>query len=250
MSVTWPIVKSWIERNSFQTAALSPYISAHETIQGARDVEEEAGWVRTPVSPATPLSAVLLSQDTVYGASLVNGRYSLLRDELTDLQEKAMIHFKSRAWPVRKTAEGLAAAGIEEGRASSWPAIGWRAICALRECQIVVINEDKKHISFYPEDVRTWSSEIEVIYVEYEARYIWTASKGHSLSKWLSDKDFAKWTIEWPLADGTMEELKASAIKHNQNIPPKTNKESLRARVGRAESISTFANWLSDTYKT
>lgn len=243
MALTWSSVKPWLERNPFQTAALKPYVAAQESVAVHADAVDAKGWGRIPVSPATPLSAILMAQDSTYAASSANSRRAFLRDELTDLQEKSMLLLKGRQWPVRKTAEGLAAAGIEEGRASAWPAQGWRALCALRECQIVVVNEDKKQIHFYPEDVRTWSSEIETLYIEYEARFIWDAPKGASLGLWLSEKETDGWCIEWPVAEGTMEELKASAIKLNLSLPPKCNKESLTKRVGRAESVHVFSNW-------
>lgn len=243
MALTWNTVKPWIERNPFQTAALKPFVPSVETVTGGSDVIDAKGWTRVSVSPATPLSAVLLAQDTLYAASPINSRHALLRDELTDLQEKAMLLLKGRQWPVRKTAEGLAAAGIQEGRASTWPVQGWRAICALRECQIVIINEEKKHISFFPEDVRTWSNEIETVFVEYEARYIWHRPTGASLALWLGAKEDAGWTLEWPVADGSMEDLKAAAVKLNLVLPPKCNKDSLTKRIGRAEAVHSLSQW-------
>lgn len=239
-TLTWPIVQSWIERNPFQTAALSPFQHPDTLAHLVADHETEYGMVRLPVSPATPLSAVLLAQDSMYAASSPNSRRAMLRDELTDLQEKACLHLKGRAWPVRKTAEGLAAVGLEEGRASVWPALGWRALCALRECQLVLVNKDKKQIQFYPEDVRTWSSEIPTLLVEFESRFIWSGT--WSVGAWLSDREHDSWTVEWPLADGSMEELKALAEKHHESTE-KRNKEALRKRVGRAQSVSTLAQW-------
>jgi hypothetical protein len=243
MALTWNSVKPWLERNPFQTAALKPYIPSQETVSGGDDLTDTKGWTRVAVSPATPLSAILLAQDTLYAASSANSRRALLRDELTDLQEKAMLLLKGRQWPVRKTAEGLAAVGLEEGRASAWPAQGWRALCALRECQLVVLNEDKKQIQFYPEDVRTWSKDIETIFVEYEARFIWHMPQVSQIGFWLSTQETDGWLIEWPVAEGTMDELKASANKHNLVIPPKCNKESLTKRVGRAEAVRVFSEW-------
>lgn len=243
MALTWNTVKPWIERNPFQTAALKPFVPTQETVSGGSDVVDTKGWTRVNVAPATPLSAVLLAQDTLYAASPINSRHALLRDELTDLQEKAMLLLKGRQWPVRKTAEGLAAAGTEEGRASTWPAQGWRAICALRECQIVVVNEEKKHVSFFPEDVRTWSNEIDTLFVEYEARYIWHRPAGASVGLWIGEKEADGWTVEWPVAEGTMEELKSAVGKHNLVLPAKCNKDTLSKRIGRAEAVNVLAQW-------
>jgi hypothetical protein len=242
-TIPWPTLQTWLERNPFQTAALKPYELATETVSGPTEQQASDGWTRIPVQPATPLSAVLLAQDAMYSASPLSGRRALLRDELTDLQERALLHLKGRQWPVRKTAEGLAAAGLEEGRASTWPAIGWKAICALRECQLIVVNESARSIAFFPEDVRTWSPDVDVLFVEHEARMIWVPTGTPNIRKWISDHEHEGWTIEWPLADGGMEELKSSAQTLHETLPPKINKDALRKKVGRAQSIHALLPW-------
>lgn len=249
MALTWNTVKPWIERNPFQTAALKPYSPALESVGGKTELTDSNGWTRIPVVPATPLSAVLLVQDTTYTSSPVNARKALLRDELTDLQEKAPLLLKGRQWPVRKTAEGLAAVGLEEGRASTWPVHGWRALCALRECQIITLNEQTKEISFYPEDIRTWSSEVETMFVEYEARYVWICPQEVNLLTWLSEKEAAGWSIPWPEADGSMEDLKKAAIQYSVSLPTKIKKEALAKRIGHAEAIQNLSKWNTKSFE-
>lgn len=243
-TVTIAQVREWISHNPLSTACLKPFTPPKKSLEGVPDIPCEGGWTRQSVTPATPLSAVLLAQDYMYASCPLATRKSMLRDELTDLQEKSMIHLKGRQWPVRKTSEGLAAAGLEEGRASAWPAIGWNALCALRECQLVLLNEDKKQITFYPEDVRLWSSERDTLVLEHEARYLYTSPKPihEMLGLWLSEQEQQGWTIPWPEADGTMEELKAAAEKANL-VSSKLKKEVLQKRVGRAESVALFSSW-------
>lgn len=243
VQLPWSTVSSWLERNPFQTAALKSFSPTEETIEGTAEHQTSDGWSRLSVSPKTPLSAVLLAQDTLYAASPTLTRLSLLRDELTDLQEKSMLHLKGRQWPVRKTAEGLAAVGQEEGR--SWPEMGWRALCALRECQCILVNEEKKQVTFFPEDVRTWSSEVETLFMDSEVRFLLTPPERLSIGLWLSQQEQSGWSIDYPLADGGMDELKATAAKHNETVPPKITKESLRRRVGRAECVTLFTSWSS-----
>ncbi len=241
-TLTWTQVQTWMNSNPHATATLKGYTSAKHSIEGENEVTDQYGWTKTHVSPATPLSAILIAQDTLYNSSTEAGRKSLLRDETTDLQEKAVLHLKGRAWPVRRTAEGIAAAGMEEGRASAWTEIGWRAVATLRECQIVVINEDKKTLSFFPEDIRAWSQEIETICVDHEARFVWSnSSKNTNIVKWIGDLDTAGWSIDWPLADGTMDELKTAAEK--AGISGKAVKDVLRKKIGRSQSVQHLASW-------
>jgi hypothetical protein len=185
-----------------------------------------------------------MAQDSYYEASSELSRRAALRDETTDLQEKAVLHLKGRAWPSRRTAEGLGACGLEEGRASVWPAIGWRAICALRECQILVLNEEKKEISFYPEDVRTWSNTVDTFCVDSECRFIWTrANAPVYLGAWLGAQETKGWTIQWPLAEGTMEELKIMASKCPESFVGKMNKDALQKKIGKSQSCQTLFKW-------
>jgi hypothetical protein len=240
--IEWSTLQGWIQSNPFHTKTLPHYKPTNQSAEGTAEIPQSNGWNKMPVFPATPLSAVLLSQDALYNATYESTRRSLLRDETTDLQEKAIVHLKGRAWPVRRTAEGLAAVGLEEGRASTWSSLGWNALATLRECQFVVLNETKQTIQFYPEDVRTWSHSIDTIFIEYECRYTWS-NPGMSIYTMMKEKVLDQeangWTIEWPLADGSMEELRASTEDLQLNSAGK-KKETLRSLVGRGQSIRHF----------
>jgi hypothetical protein len=180
----------------------------------------------------------------MYGAFNEASRRSTLRSETTDLQEKAVIHLKGRAWPVRRTAEGISACGLEEGRASSWPAIGWKALCELRECQIIVVNEDKKEIHFFPEDIRSWRSDVNTFCVEYECRFLWTHKNMCEILKvWLEEKEKESWSITWPLAEGSMEELKKEYASSSDSYSGKLIKETIQKRLGRLQSLKLISSW-------
>jgi hypothetical protein len=235
-------LQSWIQLNPHKSACLVPYKHASQTIEGPEETPDAEGWSKIQVLPPTPLSAILLLQDTIYGATLDSARRSFLRDETTDLQEKASALLKGRAWPIRRTAEGLSAIGLEEGRASTWTELGWRALAILRECQLVILDETKQTIHFYPEDIRTWSQTTDIYFIDHEARYIWTHSTPIHLITWLTNHESAKWTISWPLADGSMEELRSAATLLQLNTSGKI-KEVLRKLVGHGQAIQLLSKW-------
>jgi len=239
--LSWSKIHTSIAKNPFKSANISNYIPINQTARGLTEDISSDGWTKLPVVPATPLSAVLLYQDCIYNSTIDSGRRSLLRDQTTDLQEKATLLLKGRAWPVRKTAEGIAAIGLEEGRASSWPDIGWRALAALRECQLILLNEEKRTIQFYPEDIRTWSSQVETIFLEYECRFIYTCPT-IMLSTWISEKERSGWVIDWPIAEGSIIELRTASEKLNESAAGK-RKETLQKSVGRAQAIHQIASW-------
>jgi hypothetical protein len=249
-TLTWTQVQTWFEKNAHKHKCVPLYIPNKDSIEGPDSKVDEYGWSTVSISPCTPLSAILVAQDALYNASPETARRALLRDETTDLQEKAVLHLKGRAWPVRKTAEGIASCGIEEGRATTWSDIGWRALCALRECQILVVNEDQKQLRFFPEDVTTWSSTVDTFCIDHECRSIATNEKGvHQISQWLSKKESEGWTIQWPISEGTMEQLKTELGKYNEILPIKCTKDVLLKKVGRAKSIHTFSSWCDGSNK-
>lgn len=243
-TLSWNTVRGWLQNNPHGALGLSAFIPATQAII-TRETTDADGFIRVPVVPTTPLSTVLLAQDYVYQGSTEAARRSMLRDETTDLQEKAVLLLKGRQWPVRRTAEGIASAGMEEGR-TAWVDLGWEAVAALRECQMVVIDEDKKTLRFVPEDVRTWSTDIETIIVTHDCRMLWTKPVGKTLGlgAWIGQKDTDGWTIDYPLVDGTMEELKALAAKSLETLPSKATKDVLRKRIGRSQAITHLTQFV------
>lgn len=246
-NLSWNQFQLICKQNNHRSATLVPY-SVAETVKPVDDIPvAETEWVKQPVSPATPLSAILLCQDALYQATPIHGRPAILRDETTDCQEKAAIHLKGRDFPARKTAEAIALAGLEEGRASTWSDLGWRTISILRECQLIVVNETKQTVKFYPEDVTTWSNEFPCYIIDFEARFIWTwkGKATASLTKWIADKETDGWTFDWPLAEGPMTELKEMAINYGLSTT-KVKKELLQKQIGRSQSLKHFSTFSFD----
>jgi hypothetical protein len=241
--ISWSNVQTWIQSNPHQMKSLPPFKWASDRIEGPDDVSDADGWIRMNVSPATPLSAILLSQDSMYQALPEHVRRSTLRDETTELQEAAARHLKGRQWPIRRTNEGLTACSLEEGRATAWTDIGWRALATLRECQIILVNQTNQTVRFFPEDVRNWSSSNETYWIDHECRYMWSYPSKPNVKQWLASKEQAGWTINWPEADGTMDELKQAAQKVGETILGKITKDALMKRVGRAQALHTLHTW-------
>lgn len=242
-NISWTNVQTWIQSNPNQTKSLVPFKWSRESIHGPEEVSDSDGWMRMNVVPATPLSVILLAQDIMYQALPEHVRHSNLRDTTTELQVLIANQLKGRQWPIRRTNEGLTACCLTEGRPSDWPAIGWRALATLRECQIVLVNQTNQSISFFPEDVRCWAASNETIWVDHECRYLWTPNVKPNMKQWLAEKEQSGWTIQWPVAEGTMDELKQAAQKVGEVIIGKVIKDVLMKRIGRAQSIHTFSSW-------
>ena len=241
MNIEWKTVESWISNNPHKDVSL-PCARLNESIEFESEATDAKGWKTVHVSPATPLSVALYIQDAIYSSSSQGARKTLLRDETTDLQEKATLHLKGRTWPVRKTAEGLANIGLEEERHSLWTSHGWRALCVLRNCQFVVLNQKTKEMKFYPEDLRTWSQDIDTIFVDTTARSMYIPPKGLQFKQWIQEQEANSWVIDWPTPDGTMDELKALAEKVNVSTV-KVTKDILQHRIGEAQCLKMLESW-------
>jgi len=241
-TLSWTSVQPWLSVNP-HNIHLIPFKNASTSVEGLPELQGIIdGWTKQPVHPATPLSAVLLAQDPIFSSLNEGARRTIIREEVTDMQEKSILMLKGRQWPIRRTSEGIVAVGLEEGR--SWPELGWTALCALRECQIITLNEDKKIIKFFPEDVRTWSVNTEVLIMDHEVRYLHKQAPKFQLCLWLSQKEVEGYIISWPLAEGSMVELKEKAEKLHQSIHGKVVKEQLCKRVGKAEGIHHLTSWI------
>uniref|UniRef100_A0A6C0HFZ5 Uncharacterized protein n=1 Tax=viral metagenome TaxID=1070528 RepID=A0A6C0HFZ5_9ZZZZ len=222
-------------------ACLPVYTSSEKAKQNDESIESNA-WTKMIVSPSTPLSAIMVIQDDIYSASPVTARYSQLRDETTSLQEKAVLQLKGRAWPVRRTAEGIAGVGLEQERHSMWTPLGFRAICSLRECQMIIIDETKKSVVFYPEDVRLWSKEIPVYILDSSAHIVYIPSEEYSIYQWLQKQESLGFSVEWPEMEGTIDELKVAAAKVGESTT-KVVKATLQRKVGKAQSVQVLKEW-------
>jgi hypothetical protein len=240
--IEWSSVKSWIAKNPSKSKKLTLKQSTVESLP----YQESNEWTTSAVVPATPLSCTLFLQDSIYPSLQVEKRESVLREECTKLQEQSITQCKGRQFPVRKTAEGLVQVSLET-RGDYCP-IGLKAMTFLRECQIICLNEQTKHLTFVPEDVRLWSNEKEVLIMQSDFRGVYhppTSFKPTNILEWISNKESSGWVIEYPVAEVTLsvEELKKILTTNNQSIIPKQTKDAMRKRAGRSQSINLLKSW-------
>jgi len=240
-TISFAKVKEWVSKNHSEPVKLT-VIQKLDTAKPSEDATNGDGWSKRLVKPTTPLSAILTLQDDMYLAIPSTARYSQLRDETTELQEKASLHLKGRGWPVRRTAEGLSGVGLEEEKHSTWTPLGWRALCILRECQIVTFDEIQKTVVFYPEDIRLWSSGRPTYIMDSTAHTILMPPAGYSLLKWIQMQEVLGYLVAWPHQVGTMEEIKAAAVAAGV-ATVKITKDLLGAKVGQAQAIKHLKSW-------
>jgi hypothetical protein len=60
------------------------------------------------------------------------------------------------------------------------------------------------------------------------------------LDAWLLQKEDDGWKLQWPTADGKLEEIKAGLIQRNIAVDGKLKKDDLSRILGRAQALSTL----------
>ena len=125
-----------------------------------------------------------------------------------------------------------------------------------------IIEEGDKNTSsslkgeiVFSSDPSTWKRDNPVWVADYRARWVaipseQNASDMHTiLALWLSKIEQSGWIIQWPEVDATKTEIveKLSVLPTWQITDKKLSKDILAARLGRANCIKVFTNWMKNS---
>lgn len=252
-------LKTLTATNPHRTAAVDPI-----TIRVVSDTQEGddapatlCGWVPTPLEPPGPLSLVLWKTNPEYRAGTVAIRRGILRETIVSVAKRVEAECRGHRWSRKKIQEQLAAQQSADISPPQDTKDLDEALAFLYEVQIVMVDEANKKVRWVPEDPRNWSRE----------RPVWGATVGSravlhrpneeavsvGLSAWISERESSqpKWRIDWPVADGTLEALKASLTKLGAGLGAslgpgeKPKKADYAAATGRAEAIRHLAKEFS-----
>ncbi len=123
----------------------------------------------------------------------------------------------------------------------------WANILGVQFVKISTGTEGGRHISFIP-SVETWSPSKKIIFVDSNFKCVFIPPidnyERKTLSSYISAVEVAGWTIEWPLADGSKEELDAAVIPYINivTVPEKAKKAELALIVGRCNAMAHLIN--------
>ncbi len=134
----------------------------------------------------------------------------------------------------------------------------WETWATVLCCQFVQISSrGEKRISFVPEDLSRWSSSRPVYYVDEGVETIFLPPKGdynnrgiegYGLAKYVADRMEDGWTVNWPIAEGTKEELEQELlpILNFVTVSEKAKKAELAAIIGRHRAIEALQKFSLD----
>jgi hypothetical protein len=194
------------------------------------------------------LSAILTATDPVYRSSSENGKSQLLREMILTVEERINNELVGRKWSRRKLQE-LVSAELAEKVPTPSPILD-EALCELFQIQRVLINQRDKRITFSPPDVRCWKSGLPLLVTDSENLWLFESTEGTfglglPLVQWLQGKEDEQWTIQWSVADGKLEELKAALdslqLTARAKLPgEKVKKEDYARILGRSQCLSAL----------
>lgn len=193
------------------------------------------------------LSCLLTFTDPVFRYASENGQRQILREAILTVEERIGKELVGRKWSRRKLCE-LVSAELAEKKPTMDRALE-EALCELFQVQKVMILTLEKKIAFFPEDLRRWKSDRKILMSDSENMWLFEKEIPSlaMLLTWVQSKEDEKWTIEWPVAEGKLEELRGELsgkglVAHPRIPGEKVKKEDYARILGRAQAISILAS--------
>ena len=214
-------------------------------------------WGNELLEPAGIISYVLWRRDPLYRVSNGLLRKQLYNEEQFELQKEMEsgitgTKFARRRRKLLEVFNGSTTADMED--ILKFQEL-WADILRVQFVKISTRAETVNAVSFIPPDISTWTASKPIVFVDdrFESVFI-PPEDGYerkTLAKYISVIDDAGWKIDWPLAEGTKDELDAAVIPilNYVSVPEKAKKAELSAIIGKYRAIENI-NKLSSTEAT
>jgi hypothetical protein len=192
-----------------------------------------------PLDPPGALSLLLLHTEPMYELGSVALRKQLLTEHMMTLHERIDKELIGRRYP-RKKLQDLLAGELSAQKPSGSPLLE-EALCQLFQVQKILLHRRAKTISFFPPDLRTWTSEKPILFGDEENVWSLNPIQSMSLVSWLTTKEEEGWKLTWPTAEGNYEELKAAMVTRNIVVEGKQKKDQLASLLGRHQALQSLS---------
>ena len=195
----------------------------------------------SPLQPPGALSLCLLHTDPLFELASESLRKQLLTETLLKFQTRAEVELVGRRFP-RKKIQDLLAGQLSAEAPKSSPLLE-EVVCELGSFQKILLNRRSKTIVFSPSDPRVWSLAKPIVVGEEDNCWSFRPTQTLSLREWLIQKEEEGWTVEWPTADGKLDELKAMWVSLTHAADSKHKKDDLARLVGRLLSLRALSTF-------
>ena len=241
-------LKSWAAVNPNRKTIVPPIeIQVISDTQEGQDAPATVAGnlIPVPLDPPGPVSLYLWKTDPEFRAGTSQLRRTILRDTILSIHARVEAELRGHRWSRKKILEQLSA---QQTAAISPPTDTPEldlALCFLFGYQKLIVDEANRKVKFFPTDPRTWSAELPVWGSSLGSRAVLhrknEESVGVAIAAWVSGREEDGWKIQWPEAEGTLEEIKKKMSDQGIGVGPridKPKKADYSLAFGRAESIS------------
>lgn len=246
MAALFPKIYDYIDANPHrdESIQLRPSESA---LRRAQDSETWDCFFQRPLNPSGSLSQFLRNTDPVYSAASPSVRKQIQIERSLEIQERVDKELVSRKWSRKKIHDELGAQ-----LNSSQPGVSLLledVFSYLFQYQKILLNRKTKSISFVPSDLRLWRSDQPIYVGDEDGCWDYEPTKPIELLQWICEKEDSQWKVQWPTAEGKLEELKSEVLKRNlvaHTLPgsaqgTKVKKDDWARTLGRTQAIETLA---------
>lgn len=223
------------------------------------------GYKSFTLNPSGILSLITCINDTTYYSILsTSARIQLNIDMATKLQQQTDELKNTSISRKRKKLHDLIGAVYNESKLEEKEYLElFQGLSIMRNIQFILIKsaiQDNieegtvmnglKGDIIFSSNPTNWKVDVPLWIVDYHARWIAIPSDNITTHKivgvWLSDIEHTGWIIKWPDVDATKTEIVEHLSKSStwQENDRKLTKDILSTRLGRANCIKVFANWM------
>jgi len=216
-----------------------------DSVEETEHVHEDTNsWKSITMAPICPVGLIFYGlnpkvDDEYYLNMKETERRTHHRNFCLTAQTTGYERIKNRKFPKAKTTDAILKACFEEDL-HKWDPLCWETMVTILEVQLCLIDEQKKSVQMYPEDVRTWTKEKPVYFGSPDARYFYKPPEDYVLLDWVTSKVADGYRFVWPEHDDKVETLKEICQTKGWLIPDKTKKADLIAFVGKQEAFEVL----------
>jgi hypothetical protein len=227
-----------IDNNPFRKECVSPFTKEKEELRRLEPKENLWGGGIRGLTPARLQTAWLVAEDPLMIIAGHGYRATEVRDKTFALQAEAISNIRgNRKLSKVKMSDALAALRPTQDHAKIVAAV----LLTLKNIQTVCFDEGEKTVWTMPEDLRAWDGR-KTLWVDGRCeRMLDWGDAEPAMGRWLADREEEGWKIEWPVAEGSFEEIKARmgelGLTPRALLGEKLRKEHWAAALGRAEAI-------------
>lgn len=239
MAAYFPKIYDVVDGNPFRDVILE----VKPKVQN-QDSETWDCFFQKPLNPPGSLSQFVFHTDPLYSAASPALRRQILIEKVLDIQERVDKELVGRKWSRKKIHDALG----EQINSPCYSNLVEQVLSDLYQYQKIIVHRKTKAVSFVPSDLRLWRSDLPIYMGDDDACWSYEIVKPKDLLTWITEKEEDSWKIQWPTAEGKMEDIKADVLKRSLTAKPvpgsattKVKKEDWARTLGRCQAIESLA---------